>query len=485
MYNQSNGGNGRQKGGVLITALIFAAVISLFALGVAMVSTSHYSRGSVESDYATAIQLADAGINHELRWLSADTTTAGSRAHQRYPGQAQLGAYTGTVPGITGNGTFTVSVTNADGSGPWAPPNNLLIRSTGRINGISRTVEITGQRRGLFDDYAIYAIVEGKLSGSNSYVIGNIGTNGPVYFSGGAAAANIQGEITFNGFPNANLQGVNSAPPETQGFEYGPNVWWYPDPIQWPTVSEIAAQLFPGGLNYLKANNNNDRVREFSETDPNYTIANSVVNPIHNIGFFSGNDFRTFTEDRNIQDNPPTGTRYQDGDEGMYGKKVIIFPPGDYYFTSSNLTNQEPIAILIDNAAGMVRIWFDSGTRTVDSFDAAVMFTSPDKNKFRLYYNNCGTLSILGKSTFNGSIYAYNDGCDRAGRPAVEVGGSSTLNGALIGPYVDVHGNSRINFPNNGGGGADDDFALWYGFKNTWREINPAGGPVFPDGTSR
>ncbi len=473
--------NHRQAGGVLITALVFSAVISLFVAGVAALSVGHNSRGAVETDYATAIQLADAGVNFELRWLSKDTGV--NLAHQQYPGAGQNGPYTGTAAGIKGNGTFTVSVMNTDGSGPWAPPNEVMIRSTGRINGISRTIEITGQKRGIFDDYAIYAIAEGVVAGSNSTIIGNVGTNGGFYFSGGAATTNIQGELTHNGFPVQNPLVV--PPPANSGWQPGPNVWWNPDPIPWPTISEIAAQLFPGGLAYLAANNDNDKVREFSETDPNFTIANSVVNPIHNIGFFSGNDFRTFTEDLNVEDNAPTGTRYQDGDEGLYRKRVIIFPPGDYYFSSTNLTNQEPIGILIDNASGMVRIWLDGGTRQVDSFDAAVMFTSKDKNKFRLYYNNCGTLSILGKSTFNGSIYAYNDGCDRANRPAVEMGGSSTLNGALISPYIDIHGNSMINFPNNGGGSSLDDYALWYGFKNTWREISPSGGAVFPDGSTR
>jgi hypothetical protein len=140
---------------------------------------------------------------------------------------------------------------------------------------------------------------------------------------------------------------------------------------------------------------------------------------------------------------------------------------------------------LIDNAKGMVRFWVDGGNRQVDSFDSAIIFTSPDKNKFRLYYNNCARLSILGKSTFNGSIYAHRDGCSDAARPQVEVGGSSTINGSVIANDVNLHGNARINFPNDGGGAGGDDWTLWYGFRNTWREIGAAGKTLFPDGTSR
>lgn len=472
---------GREAGGVLVTALVFAVVISLFVAGVAAISVSHLSRGSTESDYATAIQLADAGINHELRWLSLDSTNF-NLAHQQYPKAGMPGPYTGTAPDIPGGGTFTVSVMNDDHSGPWAPPNELLIRATGTINGISRTVEITGQKRSLFADYAIFAIVEGKLGGSNSYIVGNVGTNGGIWFSGGAATTNIQGELFHNGYPAQNP--LVTEPPPNSGFEEGSNVWWNPDPVPWPTVSEIAEQLFPGGLSYLATNNDNDQTREFSLTDPNFTIEQSVLNPVTNVRFFSGNDFRTFTSDENVEDDPPAGTRWQDGDEGIYGKRVIIFPPGDYYFTSFNLTNQEPIGILIDNAKGMVRFWVDGGNRQVDSFDAAVMFTSSDKNKFRMYYNNCSRLSILGKSTFNGSIYAHSDGCDDKAQPEIEVGGSSVINGAVIANSVNIHGNSIVNFPNGGGGVANDDWALWYGFRNTWREIT-TGKTLFPDGTTR
>jgi Tfp pilus assembly protein PilX len=477
------GGTRLQKGGVLVTALIFAAIISLFALGVAVVATSHLSRSTVESDYATAIQLADAGINYELRHLGQNSTTAGTRAHQAAPSTGQPGPYTGTVSGIPGGGSFTVSVMNEDGTGPWAPPNGLKIRSTGMVNGISRTVEITGQKRGLFDDYAIFSLVEGKVAGSTSMINGNMGSNGPVYFSGGAASTNVQGELTYNGYPSQNPTEVK--PANNSGFEEGPNVWWNPDPMPWPTISEIADQLFPGGLAWLRTNNNNANARQFSTSDLTYSVANAVV-----VGVGTGNlrnqSFSSFTTDLNVQDQPPTGNRYHDGDEGIYNTKTMILPPGDYYFNNLTLSNaNNGPGILIDNASGMVRIWIDGGSGPNDSLDCPVMFTSSDKNRFRLYYNNCASLSISGNSTFNGSIYAYNSGCARSTFPEIEVGGSSVINGSTIAPRIWVHGNSMINFPNNGAGSAASDYTLWYGFLNTWREINPSGGALFPDGTTR
>ena len=255
--------------------------------------------------------------------------------------------------------------------------------------------------------------------------------------------------------------------------------------MPWPTVSEIAAQLFPGGLSYLAVNNSNSKVMEFSTSDPNYQIANAVA-----VGVSTGNlrnqSFNDFTVDANVQDMPPSGNRYHDGDEGIYGTKVMVFPPGDYYFNNLTLSNaRNGPGILIDNASGMVRIWIDGGSGPNDSLDCPVMFTSTDKNKFRLYYNNCASLSISGNSTFHGSLYAYNDACARTTFPEIVVAGSSTLNGAAIAPRIDVHGNSTINFPNDGQGAALDDFVLWYGFFNTWREVTTNGGTLFPDGTSR
>jgi Tfp pilus assembly protein PilX len=482
------GGNRRLRGGVLITALIFTAIISLFALGVAVVASSHISRASVEADYATAIQLADAGINFELRWLSEDTTTAGARAHQIDS------PYRGTVNGITGQGSFTVSVMNLDGTGPWAPPNGLKIRSTGTINGISRTVEITGANRGIFGEYAVFMIGDdagmypnfsreiGKLGGSGSTVNGNLGTNGGIDWTSGDSTK-VNGEVTFNGYtPTQN--------------ESGPNAWYNDEHIQWPTVSQVA-ELY-GGLEHLKSNNNNANVKTFLATDTESLIANAIVKAggvdtgvLGNTGQYRSYD--GFEESQNIQDKAPDGTRYvnrwlkpngQYDAEGIYGSKVIIFPPGDYYFTGLSNTNGMGSAIIIDNAAGPVRWWINGGSAD-DSLDLPVFFTSTDKSKFRLYYNNCNSLSIGGNSAFYGSIYAHNDACGSPVLPAVKVAGNSVVNGSVIGNYIWLAGNSIVNFPNNGAGEADGDYTLWFGFRNTYREVNTNGGTVFPDGTDR
>jgi hypothetical protein len=454
---------------VLVTALVFATIISVFAAGVGYVSASHNSRGAVEADYATAVQLADAGINFELRWLSEDAATAGTRAHQAYPSTGSNGAHTRTVPDIPGNGTFTVSVMNTDGTGPWRPPNGVMIRSTGTINGVSRTVEITGKKRSLFGEYAIFSIDEAALSGTKAFVIGNMGTNGPVRFSGGSPEMNVNGYLTFNGYPTSR---------ELLGDAAGPNVWWNPDPVKWPTVDQIAGAAYPGGLNYIRTHNDNDRVKMFLDTDPQSLLENAVTVSIPT-DVLEKRAFNNLSVSRNPQDRPG-GNRYQNGMEGLYGNRTLIFPPGDYYFNGLKLGNGTGEAILIDNAKGMVRIWVDGGNAK-DSFDLPVIFTSTDKNKFRLYYNNCNELTIGGNSQFFGGIYSKVDGC----QSSLKFHGNSQVYGSIIFELIELSGNSDIVFPNDGGGEADSDWALWYGFMNTWREVKQPGGTLFPDGTTR
>ena len=343
-------------------------------------------------------------------------------------------------------------------------------------------MEITGQKRGLFGEYAVFMVGDdsdtqvggnrdlGKLGGAESNIIGNLGTNGGVDWTSGDSTK-VQGEVTYNGYTPSKA-------------ESGPNAWVNPDKVQWPTVSEVAQAMFPqGGLSWLSTHNDNDKVKMFLSTDTESLLANAVTTSI-GTGVLDQQGMNGFTQSQNIQDSPPTGTRYQNGVEGLYRNKVIIFPPGNYYMRGVKLSNSTGEAILIDNAAGTVNIWMDGGNAK-DSLDCPVMFTSPDKNKFRLYYNNCNELSVGGNSTFNGSIYAHNDGCSSEILPSVKIHGNSVIAGSVIANHVWLAGNSVIIFPNGGGGENTGDYVLWYGFMNSWRELNPNGGTLFPDGTTR
>ncbi|MGI8922733.1 MAG: DUF7305 domain-containing protein [Fimbriimonadales bacterium] len=459
--------NRRLRGGVLVTVLVFAAILSLFLAGVARLAVAHYSRANVEADNAAAIQLADAGINFELRWVSDDPRDP-NRAHQAQHAEGQNGAYTGTVEGVPGS--YVVSVRNDSVAGPWYAPAPMAIQSTGTVNGISRTVEIKGEKHSIFDEYAVYALQTGTLNGNQTVVIGNYGTNGVLTINGTGTLA-VNGEVWFNGIG--------------AGANVGRNVFTTPMPVEWPTIDEIANDRFAGGLTWLSTNNNNNTILQFSKNrplDPNFTIANAIwagfTQATHN---HSAQIYKFLTKDDNPNDNVG-GSRYATPEEGIGGHKVAIIPPGDYYLTDLDMSNTSSgPAWLIDNAAGNVNIWISGGGTDKDSLDMPVHFTSKDPSKFRLYYNKCSELSIQGNSTFYGSVYAVPDGC----AATIKIGGNSTINGSVIAVEVLVTGNSVVNFPNNGSGSGEGDWILWYGFRNNWREVNPSGGVVFPDGTSK
>src|ERR1700694_3503931 len=107
----------KRPGSALISALVFTVITAICLAGIGTLSVSHYNRASVEGDYAAALNLAEAGINYEIRKISRDATTADQ-------------AGSSTPPGTTvsfGGGTFRVYCSNRDGTTPWASPNPLYI----------------------------------------------------------------------------------------------------------------------------------------------------------------------------------------------------------------------------------------------------------------------------------------------------------------------------------------------------------------------
>lgn len=473
----------------IITALAFTIVVATTLAGVATVSMSHYDRSKVEANYAKAINFADAGINYELAWISQDMTDV-TRAH------SQGAPYTGTIAGLPG--TFSVYTrdwgTNCDG-GTWSQPNDICIVSTGTVDGVSRTVRIRGIRKSIYEEYAIYAYSLGVFNGGGpTQIIGNTGANGPVTFNGSANTDIVQGYMDLNG----------SA---ATSSDSGDNLRSNPDPVIMPTVNQVADKLFPGGLTYLQNNNSNASIRRLRSTDPTWAAETTVagitvadVAALQSAGFTSASrsltdPTNTVTSDTSMRDDitalaanrrfvQPADTTYGIAGYGVRGKRLYIFPPGDYYFTSFNV-NGGNTALIFMTHLGMVRIWIDqpSSGASDDRIQVPVIFTDTTPSKFRLYYNKCRNISVGGNSRFNGSIYARRSGCVDNSTPGVTFGGGSIIYGSIISNGITVSGGSKIIFPNNGGTDISD-YALWYGFKDSWKEISPNANPVFADGTS-
>ena len=126
----------KNSGSALITALAFTAVSGLAVVGVGTFAVSSYNRATVESNYASAVNVADAGVNAVLRKLSVDPTDANLVNSINNP-------LTGSVPGV---GTYSAYVEDYTTGGAWTAPNDMRVVSTGTVGGVARKVSVRGAR---------------------------------------------------------------------------------------------------------------------------------------------------------------------------------------------------------------------------------------------------------------------------------------------------------------------------------------------------
>jgi hypothetical protein len=481
-----------QRGFTLITALAFTLVVGTILAGVGTVAVSHLSRSKVEGTYANSIALADAGINVELARISSNTADA-TLADQA--GSAREGS-------IAGIGDYSVYVipwgSNCDGTGTWKAPGDMCILSTGKVDGISRTVRVRGIRKSIFDEYALFAYIDGTFSGGgvssgSTEIVGNLGANGAMTFNGALNTGIVNGMLELNGSATSS--------------DNGSNVLKNPDPVIMPDVSAMANLLYtssPGGLAWVAAHNNNANIKRLSSSDPSWAAMTTVsaitaaaVQALPSAGFTSssrtlGDPSNSTPSDTSTLDTS-AGPRFFTAADATYkidaygvnGKKIYILPPGDYYLNNLSLSQGTSALVLLTHL-GQIRIWIDNpptGKAKDDTLGVPVIFTDTAPSKFRLFYNKCANLTISGNGRFNGGFYALNSTCGN-GTPNMKFTGDSMIYGSVITDYFTVSGGTKVVFPNDGGGADPTDFSLWFGFKDHWKEVNPSGNPVFVDGTS-
>jgi hypothetical protein len=503
--------NGKRGGFTLITSLAFSLVVGTVLAGVGTVALSHLGRSKVEGTYANAISLAEAGVNYEIQKISSDTTNTSLADQMGSPAVIQVNSLNGMTDV---RGQFSVYVrpwgTGCNGNGTWLPPNDLCIVSEGTIDGISRTIQVRGVRKSIFDEYALYAYKQGTFSGSGSasgstHVEGNLGTNGELTFNGTLGTNTVVSphEVVFNG-GDAELADSD----DDKG-----NTVYNPDPVIMPDVSQMAALQFPGspaGLTWLASNNNNAAIRKLSSGDTAWAAEPTVagitladVQALPSAGFTAAS--RTFEDppntvpsDSSTLDLATSGTRFVQvadsahsiGPYGVSGKRLYLVPPGDYYFHNIDFKSGNSGLVLLTHL-GQIRIWIDqpsSGAVKADNISIPVIFTDTTPSNFRLFYNKCETLTITGGGRFNGGFYAINDTCTKKDTPEMKFTGNSMIYGSVITDYFTTSGGSWIVFPNFGGSDPTD-FSLWFGFKDNWKELpvdhaNNPGDPVFADGTA-
>lgn len=222
----------RQRGGAIIGVLFVILITSILLLGTGMYAVSHQNRTYTDLRYAKAIDLAEAGVNYELRRISTNVDYA-----DQYPGTTL--SY--------GGGTFKVYCANRDGSTPWVAPNPLYIYSTGTYDGVSRTVRASVKGYTTPGKYAIYTMESISVwNGSAISIDGDVGSNGILDFSGHPS---ISGSVYFYGPSAGWYNGIDPG---------GYSVYTEPVALKWETVEEVANRMFPsGGLIWLASHNDN------------------------------------------------------------------------------------------------------------------------------------------------------------------------------------------------------------------------------------
>ena len=175
-----------KRGGILLTVLIFAVVIATMLGGLGSLIISYFSRVTTESEYASSINLADAGANYEFRKINENISNADLPS---------------TATSISlGSGTFKAYCTMSDGVTAWDKSTTpFYVISTGTIGSVSRSIKVNATAdSGTGGPVGVFAVVSGDTSIDNGtpVVNGSVATDGTLDFTGHPT---VTGNVTFYG----------------------------------------------------------------------------------------------------------------------------------------------------------------------------------------------------------------------------------------------------------------------------------------------
>jgi type II secretory pathway pseudopilin PulG len=474
---------------VLIGVLVFIVIIAVLLSGIGKFVASSSMRASTDADYAAALNLAYAGVNYELQKISTNP----SSADQKWTSSGTLATttpYTIPIPGQSGTnlpGQFTVTVcasstTDPNGvnpSTPWTSPQTALIQATGTVHpgtsyAVSRTVQVTSNRSGIFQNNSSFIVGSVSTStGSQVIMSGDVGSNVTVPSSYNAC---IYGHMCFHGCNGATCPNATC----TKGITYQPNCQHI------PTTSDCADSCVKyktgscntgAGLNWICNNNDNSNIKCLSYQDDN-----NITNPPTDIRTTCGCDHTTCDTDwifpnchtDNNSGDKIGGNRHcypaatysftspnkscSQAAQGCYHTQCMILegaPAGkDYYFEHINCGSGQ--SILIDNAKGPVRIWIGNCSGSWNSWQddyigCPVHFTSTDPTKCRIYYcKPQNTLHLCTEMNLCASVHCYC-GTDQWGncQGTLECSHNCYVQGSLVCGNLNCTGNTTCNLPAN------------------------------------
>ena len=390
----------RRSGGVLISALVFTVIISMLLAGIGTLSLSHYARAKADGDYLSALDIAEAGINYEFNKISQN---------------ASLVDLVGTGSGTTyafGGGSFQIYATNKNGT-PWTPGAAMYVYSKGTINGVSRTLRVSGKSQGFTSpDYAIFGTDEAVIDQAASVISGDLGTNNSLILNN---VPTITGFIDFNG-PSAHW---GNPPNHTY-----PNLRSLPTAVVYPTVDALAKLAAPGGLAYLSNHNDNNLASPSINSNSILTSVNMTL-----------------------------------------GSKA---GGANYYLTGCTCNGSAQINF--NNSLGPINVWVGpSGGSSAFVFNggnATVQNSTDPTKKVKIFSAlnsdvifNCNTRMDFG-------VYAYNPGSNSR----VILNNNPKLYGTIIANKVTLYQSANVYYQLNYFGLASSQY---YGYDDSWLEQNP------------
>jgi hypothetical protein len=297
-------------------ALAATLMIMIVIAGLLFFVDSHIDLETNTQSYARAIHLAEIAANWQINQMSR-TLPPGNPGG--VPGFMTYGEFTPAFGTPDGGTTFTpqplpfdtystnanvtvngsvVTWTTTPGGGTWAPPGDFRLYAVGydpdsiALNRpIAREVILTGTATGLADRYLLFgnnslSFNSDPVSAAKKWAItsGYIGTN---------STLNITNQYPSGGSVTFGCRLGNGASTQPVGISGWPNGWdvvRLPDPVYWPSVSDVTQYIYqgktPSQLSNVNVNNQiwyrdtNGNWQHFATTPTQLTNAEFSQSPI-------------------------------------------------------------------------------------------------------------------------------------------------------------------------------------------------------------
>ncbi len=413
--------NRRREGGIaLVTALMISlATAMVLGASLAVVLTSN-SLGWSQVRSETALQLADAGVNSELQYLSQNVAqvnitlkssqpVAAVGVTLKYPGENYaVKGRQGTVPGFDGGVFWVYSSNDAAGTVAWDGVSTpYYITSSGYVNKTWSRIQVTCKSSSLFNLFASGS--QGSYSGDTVGVVANPGAgvviNGPTTING-QVTTGTGATVTSPQVINANTCTYSSGQYTNTNVASGGKLVTKKTPYVYPTCANVYKQSCGhpeedddhAWARCKSSCNNSTGVYTYRSDANDDTIKSSNCQR----ATFSGN-----TLNNSCWNNAKTRPGTYDSNWWWWWNptvsvQTLIFEPGDYYFSSVQLAYDASCEMVVDPQAfasggtpGQVRFWVHdlaANHPTDDSIALPISNTcangqAVDPGMFRIY---CG-----------------------------------------------------------------------------------------------